>query len=299
MAYNKDIAAVLVGINKYPRPYPALRGCVNDIVIAKKMLVETYKADPVNIQMLADERATKLAFEERLEWLLEQPNPKKLFWYSGHGAQVPNAPYDHVTDYEKDGMDEVLCPVNFAWDRDHYVSDDYLSTVIKRVGKQHKLTMVLDCCHSGTIDRSLAMEVSGTPRYIPTPLDLRSRISTYDVVERGDITERKTPKWFWKKRLFLNKIKVRSKPLNDNVFVLTACREDETAADAFFRENDKGEGRYQGAFSFFMQYVLLQQPDISYARLMKRTFRLLRRYQYPQTVQYIGPKHANRIHFMD
>ncbi len=75
-----------------------------------------------------------------------------VFHYSGHGSQVP----DENEDEGSDRMDEVICPRDFSWDG-CWISDDDLSEVFARLPKDVHLEVLLDCCHSGTGTREIAL----------------------------------------------------------------------------------------------------------------------------------------------
>src|SRR6478736_5931013 len=103
--------ALLVGINKYPGN--ELNGCINDVEGMADFLITKRNFAHSDIRLLTDARATNQGIRERLSWLLEglKPGDRALFHYSGHGTQVatrnPKA--------EVDGLDEVICPVDFDW----------------------------------------------------------------------------------------------------------------------------------------------------------------------------------------
>jgi hypothetical protein len=76
-----------------------------------------------------------------------QNNQLTFFYYSGHGSQV--------TDYsgdEKDGKDEVICPITESggWDPEDIKDDTLLELINQHTNSSTILLTVLDCCHSGT-----------------------------------------------------------------------------------------------------------------------------------------------------
>src|SRR5512133_2285422 len=100
--------ALLVGINKYRLPGSALQGCLNDVTNMRHMLLTYFGFTVEEIRVVVDERATKNAIIERLEWLAEgaRPGGRLVFHYSGHGSQIRDRHGDEL----KDRMDEILCP---------------------------------------------------------------------------------------------------------------------------------------------------------------------------------------------
>ena len=274
-----DVAAVLVGINKYPNPKHVLRGSVNDILYMKKILVDNYKVDPANIRLLLDERATAKAIRERLHWLTVQQRKNLLFYYSGHGSQVRNK----SEDYEKDHMDEILCPVDFDWDPEHYILDDEIDAFAATVPADQRFILVTDACHSGSMYRALAPSVEYKVKCIPAPFEEELQL-------RGVSSSH----WFLDGLIdfFTHWSHKKPKKLRDNVVALSACKDDEVSADTYFPGASNGyyDGRFQGAFSFFFQYALLHSETQTLPDIIHTTKKLLRRYMYPQTPVYTGKK---------
>lgn len=281
-----DFSAVLVGINAYPGA--PLKGCVNDVVIMRDILVHKYNVPASSIRLLLDDRATKEGILERLNWLATNPSKNKMFHYSGHGAQFPNQPYDK-DDYEPDGMDEILCPIDMDWDGT-FILDDQIDEALEKMIDGHHMTMVFDCCHSGTIDRDFAMsnDLELQARRMDTPLDLMSRLSGLDL--SGDIVnaEKTTEgfgsdedfdKFFWFKPKPTTTNKRKANRSNHNVSILTGCKDNQTSADSWVGN------RYQGALTFMMQHFLMQEPNISLKRLRSKVSRSLSRYGFSQSPQ--------------
>ena len=139
--------ALLVGINHYPDAGNNLKGCVNDVLQVSRMLQEGFGFNDVRqIRLLTDERATTAAIKDRLRWLLDGADAGDVlvFHYSGHGAQVRDRHGDELDD----GLDEIICPYDLDWD-DPF-TDDQLYQCLEGLKPGVCLTVVLDCCHSGT-----------------------------------------------------------------------------------------------------------------------------------------------------
>ena len=112
--------ALLVGINDYPSPNQ-LSGCLNDIDDMSAYLQSACGFEPGDIQTIADKQATTANILAALEAFASSlaPGDRALFHYSGHGAQMPTR-----TSGEIDGLDEVICPVDFDWSDAHAIRDD-------------------------------------------------------------------------------------------------------------------------------------------------------------------------------
>lgn len=70
------------------------------------------------------------------------PGDALFFHYSGHGTQVPT---DH-DDPEVDGLDEAIVPVDM-----NLIVDDDLRLIFCQLPIGARMTMLADCCHSGTM----------------------------------------------------------------------------------------------------------------------------------------------------
>ncbi|PMZ30456.1 hypothetical protein C1X25_36485, partial [Pseudomonas sp. GW247-3R2A] len=77
---------------------------------------------PDDIRVVLDDRATAAGIRDRLHWLLDdaQAGDRRVLFYSGHGAQIPNA---NATG-EADRIDECLCPWDFDWTPAHAIVDN-------------------------------------------------------------------------------------------------------------------------------------------------------------------------------
>jgi len=154
--------ALLVGINRYPDPANELKGCVNDVRQMADTLKNRYGfPGDGNLRILTDARATTKAILDGLAWLTAgaSPGDSLVFHYSGHGSQVPDRNGDETTDR----LDEILCPYDLDWD--HPLTDDDLAAACAGVPQGALLTVILDCCHSGTGLRDFAFP--GNRHYLP------------------------------------------------------------------------------------------------------------------------------------
>jgi hypothetical protein len=149
--------ALLIGLDQYENPKLNLRGSVNDARNMQQLLIDVFHYRPEQIRMLTDAQATRAnilkAFDE---WLIRDsaPGARVFFFYSGHGAQVPDLNGD-----EEDGLDETLVPYDTRVEVRgnnkvlvNQVIDDEIDERLKRVADR-KVTVVVDACHSGTITR--------------------------------------------------------------------------------------------------------------------------------------------------
>jgi hypothetical protein len=86
--------------------------------------------------------------------------------YSGHGSNVPDDNGD-----EADHRDEILCPTNLDWNDP--LRDDWLRATFNNLRAGVSLTVIMDCCHSGTNTRAItSLDEPINERFLPCPLDL-------------------------------------------------------------------------------------------------------------------------------
>lgn len=248
--------ALLVGINRYPDPGNELKGCVNDV----RQMADTLKTGygfPGNgdMRILTDARATTKAILDGLAWLTAgaSPGDSLVFHYSGHGSQVPDKNGDETTDR----LDEILCPYDLDWD--HPLTDDVLAAACATVPRGALLTVILDCCHSGTGLREFAPD---RHRYLPCPKP-RHTASQHPrrPARRFGVSVTKT-----------------------NAVLIAACRDDQTSADAFI------DGGYHGAHTFYLCRALRNGTrDLTCRALVSATGTALSRAGFDQVPQLEGP----------
>jgi hypothetical protein len=162
--------ALLVGINDYPNPDDRLEGCVND-VFKMSATLQQIGFDPEDVRVLFNERATAAAIRERFAWLLEDPQAgdQRVFFYSGHGAHIPDYNSDEIVDH----TDETLVPYDFNWDdRTTHLTDDDFKDLYAQLPYETTFVAFLDCCHSGGMTGAGGAKIRG----LDPPDDIRHRM---------------------------------------------------------------------------------------------------------------------------
>jgi hypothetical protein len=172
-ASRKTQKALLIGINDYPDPAQRLEGCINDVFTMSSVLQDC-GVPPEAIRTCLDGRATAEGILSRLKWLLDDPKPgdELIFYYSGHGARIP----EYGNDYEPDHYTESLVPWDFDWTPEKAISDDQIFNLYSQLPYDCRLLMIFDCCHSGGIHRDGGMR----PRGLTPPDDIRHRELKWD-----------------------------------------------------------------------------------------------------------------------
>jgi hypothetical protein len=164
-----QLRALLVGLAEYPNAADCLDGPVNDVFNVSATLQEL-GFSPDSIRVVLNERATAQAIRERLQWLLgdAQPGDTMVFFYAGHGAQVPG----YGKDAEVDRVDECLVPYDFDWSLDKAIADDEFCSLYSQLPYDSTFIAALDCCHSGGMARAGNVKRRG----LSPPDDIRHRM---------------------------------------------------------------------------------------------------------------------------
>jgi hypothetical protein len=266
--------ALLIGINRYQVAGADLRGCVNDIGDLSAALIEFHGFRKNDITRLTDLSATKKAMQKAIATLIRdsKKGDVAVLHFSGHGSHVP----DDANRDEADGRDEILCPADLDWDDP--LRDDWLRTTLDGVRAGVGLTVIMDCCHSGTNTRAiLPPDAPIKERYLPSP-------STLKQVESGRSAPRKVRSELRTSPRGVRKAKdIVSADLPE--VLITGCRDTQTSADAFIN------GRFNGALTFsLVQAIRKGRGRLTYQELHDRALAELKKRKFEQVPQLEGRK---------
>jgi hypothetical protein len=165
-----------------------------------------------DIKQVLEADATTDGIIAALNWLVEgtKPGDVIVFHYSGHGSQLPSS-------NEADGYEEIICPVDLNW-LDKVITDDTLRTIFNKVPNGVNTTVILDCCHSGTmLDQTGTLEVTKDikptkatkdSRYWAPPAKIAKKLKAKTVVD-------------WQ----------ASKDVNATALLIAGCHANQTSAD--------------------------------------------------------------------
>jgi len=157
--------AICIGINKYPPGYLSLTKCVDDAKAWQALLTQM----GFKCTMLLDEAATKANIISTITSVIAK-NRKAgsliVITNSSHGSQVID-----TSGEEQDNYDEVLCPTNWP----QFIRDDDLRGIFNGLADNVSLTVVLDCCHSGTGSRDIGFLPDGVLAIRSLPPLIRKR----------------------------------------------------------------------------------------------------------------------------
>ncbi len=272
--------ALCIGINRFnDRDAPPLNGCVNDARNIAELLHGGFGFRSNDIRVLLDQKATKAAFLEGLDWLVSsaRAGDQLVLFTSSHGSHIPDLDGD-----EDDHEDEVLVAHDHDWERCVLI-DDEIAQHITRLPAGASLVSLWDTCHSGTLnDAARAAQVAH--RGMRRPLAASGyREGVTDVIGkylphpkgvdlRASMAARKA-------------VRARRPAAASVVDTLTlgACKDDQTAADASF------DGRSAGAFTHALLTAIQKRPDATWADVFERTKTEVKRGGFDQTPQVFGP----------
>jgi hypothetical protein len=153
--------ALIVGVGRYVTPGIDLPGIDLDVERMRETLNRMGFSDS-QIRTVTNEEATSTrVIAEMSGWLRNgvQAGDRVVFYYSGHGSQVPDANGD-----EDDGVDEVLVTHDMQRARRNgratltgVVVDDQIDEMVAKNPSRNVL-LIVDACHSGTVSRSFSLK---------------------------------------------------------------------------------------------------------------------------------------------
>ena len=192
-----------------------------------------------------------------------------LLHYSGHGSNVPDKNGD-----EADHRDEILCPANLNWNDP--LTDDWLRITFDKLHLQASLTVIFDCCHSGTATRAPRFDPKAPrSKYLASPWDLmatetKQKLTGTTRGTRGELYAAGTKK---------------SDVVTANIaeVLISGCRDTQTSADAFIG------GKFNGALTYFLvETIKKSEGMLTNRELYKQTIAGIKAGQYDQVSQLEG-----------
>lgn len=137
--------ALIVGINYVGAQQGQLRGCINDAEFMAQALVRS----GYDVLVLRDDVQSRMPTALRIvmellqlvSWACAGSGREIFFHFSGHGVGIAD-----TTGEETDGRDECMVSCD-----DVVIRDDTLNALLRMLPKDATATLVVDCCHSGTM----------------------------------------------------------------------------------------------------------------------------------------------------
>lgn len=163
LSIAQEKRALIIGIDKYLAPpnakiegtarssFKNLQGCVNDGRAMHSIIVSRFQFPSPNIDTLFNDAANRAGILKAMNSLLEKSKANDLafIFYAGHGSQVPNS-----LTKEEDKKDESIVPSDTWKPGVEDIRDKELAKIYNAfLDKGIKLTVIMDCCHSGSLSR--------------------------------------------------------------------------------------------------------------------------------------------------
>lgn len=199
--------AVCIGINYYNTPNVLLKGCIDDCINMKNVLIDAYGYTNDNIICLRDDiqnNSNLLPTRNNIinnlkNMILNSNNYDEIcFFYSGHGSQInKNTPTEIQTiipsDYNISGM----------------INSDELFSII--INSKCKFLLFFDSCHSGTV-----CDLPFTFEYKNSNCFLKNQVSNISIN-------------------------------NQNIFMISGCKDAQTSADTYDNDLKEYVGAFTDA----------------------------------------------------
>jgi hypothetical protein len=152
--------ALLIGVGRYAQFEEKLNGVSLDIAMMREF-VHLMGFKTHEIKVLEHEQASTAKVYDAVEnWLIDGagPDDRVLFYFSGHGSQIPDENKD-----EDDQFDEVLLLYDTVLTEKHgrqalsgVLLDDHLNHMLARM-KSRNILVILDACHSGSATKRMQL----------------------------------------------------------------------------------------------------------------------------------------------
>ena len=250
--------ALLIGINEYPllKPRGQLTGCVNDVEVMSRTLQGQFGFPEEHVTILRDGEATRDGILAAMSGLVERVGKDDVvvFHYSGHGSRMRDREGD-----EEDGFDETLFPYDSGRgehpNRD--ISDDEIYVWLQKLtALTPYVTLIFDCCHSGTIVRDVFGENSRSApqddrpveKLPPSPLPIQA---TRSLKENGRAVG--PSGWF---------------PPGERYVLIAGCGSAESSYEVGVGVN--GEGRHGALTCFLNRELIAAGPGTTYRDIFEK-----------------------------
>jgi hypothetical protein len=158
--------ALLIGVGRYAHFDDRLNGVDLDLNMMTEIAqLMGFKKHAIKV-LEHDQASTARVYDTVENWLIKGTGPadRILFYFSGHGSQIPDENND-----ENDQFDEVLLMYDVTLTEksgqqtlNGVLLDDHFNRMLARM-KSSNILVILDACHSGSATRSLKIN----PQTIP------------------------------------------------------------------------------------------------------------------------------------
>ena len=195
---------MLIGIN-YTALSCSLKGCIDDSINMRAMLIDAYGYSPSNIIMLRDDDPTRMPTRANMLAALnlmasQSANLSEVvIHYSGHGSQVTLASSNNPGH-----IDQVIVPCDFP--KAGFITDEQLFVILQNF--KCRTLLFFDSCNSGSV------------------CDLQySFLYANNTLSRFSASTKQIPN-------------------NPNILMMSGCKDNQTAADTYDRTKAEYVGAF-------------------------------------------------------
>jgi hypothetical protein len=199
-----------------------------------------------------------------MKWLVKgaEKDDSLFLHYSGHGGQLEDSTGD-----EEDGYDETIMPLDFQ-KNGQIIDDDLHNILVEPLKAGVRLTLIFDCCHSGTVlDLPFIYSTRGV---IKRPHILKqsatSILSVGAKYLHGEAENLKTTLTSFASNVMSGpKIRRKNRETHTSpadVIMFSGCKDEQTSADAH------EAGQATGAMSYALIKSLKKNPQPTYKDLL-------------------------------
>jgi hypothetical protein len=152
--------ALLIGVGRYAQFDEKLSGVSLDISMMKETAhLIGFKSN--EIKVLEHEQASTARVYDAVEnWLIKGagPNDRVLFYFSGHGSQIPDENNDEADQFDEVLLlyDAVLTEKQNRQTLSGVLLDDHFNNMLARM-QSRDILVILDACHSGSATRRMRL----------------------------------------------------------------------------------------------------------------------------------------------
>lgn len=313
--------AILFGINNYA-DISDLKGCLNDVENIKRLLIEQYRFSEAHIRTFKDSEVVREAILEGFKWLYDDAGEgdRLVFHFAGHGSHIPSRNNDEE-------VDELLCLYDMDWDDPgSYLIDDDLGQLTEALPANAKLTVILDCCHSGSGTRDLRLPghrsvtsnkeplyiVKDTARQIAehATRTMRGGLGSKERIEQGLRQQEATmieqvrncppeqqvqarfarpPERYPRAHNRYHKLGQQFRRKRLNHLLLAGAKDSQTAADTYIAGDEQINSGFHGAFTYYLcQAARTNGTEVSAQRIFAQAREAIRDNGYSQIPQIEG-----------
>lgn len=236
-SFGQNKYAVLVGINDYyesptVKSFHSLKGCVNDALSIKSLLVNRFGFDNTNINVILNEKATQNQLINVLNATLNKSKAGDavIFYFSGHGIYIDNVALNN--DPIKKGYNQSLIMSDlYSPGYNCLLKDNTLKKIFNAfVAKQVILTTLFDCCYSGNMSMTQSSQFMEPNPYVDDTInDTSSLKSIY--IDDLDRMSRSVDMNVMPVIVDKEMIPRPSETKNSNFVAISACKDDEKASE--------------------------------------------------------------------